>query len=167
MTMISKASELIREIDYPNFPEFARFQIPLDLIAAKLVCELQLLRKAAGIPITPSPVVAGWARTDGSTKSRHYAVGRLSDAGDIFPARGRVLDCWVTAQGREAWQGLGLYADTTGPDGRPWPMMHLDLRSGPRLFWVRENKKDYYYLHSDPKNFWRVVRRITEIEHGF
>lgn len=58
------------------------------------------LREASGLPLIPSPVHDGWARTSGSKGSRHYAVGRLSDAGDIFPARGRLMECGLRAQER-------------------------------------------------------------------
>ena len=160
-----KASEL-DPIRYPNFPEFARFGIPLDLVDAAVVLILQRLRELSEIPITPSPVHGGWARTTGSSESRHYAVGRLADAGDVFPARGRLLECWVRAQ--EMWRigALGLYSDTNGPDGKPWCMMHFDLRKvSRRVFWVREEGV-YYYLHRNPKRYWEAFANIQQREGG-
>ena len=155
-------SDLSQE-DYPSFPEFRSYQIPLTLVSAELILVLQQLRTDSGIPIIPSPVHAGWARIDGSPDSRHYAVGRLSDAGDIFPARGRAFDCWLLAQEISRIGALGLYGDTRGPDGRPWTMMHIDLRPRPRLFWIREDGK-YYYLHRDPVSYWRAFKYLVNRE---
>jgi len=154
-----RASELSFKRDYPSFPEFAQYELPLHLVNAEVVSVLQRLRDMSGIPITPSPVPEGWARTSGSVGSRHYAVGRLSDAGDVFPARGRLLECWIRAQQIQEIGGLGLYIDTNGPDGLPWPMMHLDLRqTATRTFWIRTEKIAYHYLHSSPVTFWRMFK---------
>lgn len=157
--VVMRASDLVFERDYPSFPEFARWGLPLDLVHADVLLELQAMRTDAGIPIWPSPVPGGWARTSGSSTSRHYAVGRLADAGDIFPQRGRLLELWVRAQERPNIGSLGLYSDTKGPDGKNWFMMHFDLRKGQRLFWVRE-LGTYYFLHSNPVGFWRAFKHF-------
>jgi len=134
---------------YHSFPEFAEYGIPLDLVSASLLVTLQRIRDKTGIPIIPSPVHAGWARTNGSETSRHYAVGRLSDAGDIFPDRGRFLELYLHLQQVSDIGGIGIYADTNGPDGEPWPMIHFDLRPVDlRVFWARDGQ--YYSLAKDP-----------------
>ncbi len=169
------ADRLDPRIDYPNFPEFERCGIDLGLVRAELILTLQHLRTCSGIPLTPSPVSGAWGRLEGSATSRHWAVGRLSDAGDIFPAKGRTLDCWLAAQGMGDIGGIGLYVDTRGPDGTPWPMMHIDLRPG-RLLWTSERRdaQRVYYYHTYPDghtyqaaqgpDFWRVVDRIIRGE---
>jgi len=159
-----KASELDPQT-YHNFPEFAEYGIPLELVSASLLVTLQGIRDKTGIPITPSPVHDGWARTDGSKTSRHYAVGRLSDAGDVFAARGRGLDLWLRLIETSNIGAIGLYADTNGPDGSPWLMIHLDLRSArQKVLWVRDER--YVYFHQDRVDFWRVVSEIIKFEEG-
>jgi len=78
-----KASELTYKQNYPDFPEFAEYSIPLEHVSAALIITLQSIRTKTGISIYPSPVKSGWVRFDGSKASRHYAVDRLSDAGDL------------------------------------------------------------------------------------
>jgi len=167
MGMGIPASTLSQPFHYPHFPEFAQYGIDLSLVDAELIHVIERLRTLTGIPITPSPVQGAWGRTSGSETSRHYAVGRLSDAGDIFPARGRVLDLWLAAQAIPEIGGIGLYADTRGPDGQPWPMMHIDLRSY-RVSWACDTvsgSRAYYYLPHQPRQFWAIVGRII-IEEG-
>jgi hypothetical protein len=90
-------------------------------------------------------------------------VGRLSDAGDIFPVRGGLLKCWLRAQEISEINGLGLYCDTKGPDGRAWPMMHFDLRPAPRMFWVRIDSVYFNWFRS-PVSFWRTFKYIINTE---
>jgi len=158
-----KASEL-DEKQYPNFPELIDFNIPLNFIDAEVVLKLQELREMFGFPILPSPIEEGWARKNGSKDSQHYAVDRLSTAGDIFPERGYIIDCWLTAQQIPEIMGLGLYLDTNGIDGNFWPMMHFDLRkTSKRVFWIRENGK-YYYLKN---HFWHYFNKLVNIDKEF
>ena len=75
-------------IDWHLLPNFSPDEFPsgeLALTSPGLLSALQSLRHACGIPLKPSPVKGGLARTDGALTSRHYAVGRKSDAIDIFP----------------------------------------------------------------------------------
>ncbi len=157
-----KASKLTYKQDYPDFPEFAEYGIPLNHIKADLITTLQSIRTETGIPIYPGPLKSEWARFDGSKTSRHYAVDRLSDAGDIFPVRSRVLELWVRLQAIPNIGAIGLYADTDGPDGLPWPMVHFDLRNArQKVLWARDG--EYFYLPQDRIEFWRIVAKITEL----
>lgn len=131
-------------------------------LSAGLILELQHLRKLSGVPMIPSPVLAGWHRTTGSRASRHYAVDRMSDAGDLFPARGRALEVWLHAQACR-FGGFGLYGDTTGPEGSRQVMLHLDKRDGPRIYWCRWNGI-YYTWNRDPASFWRVFEYIRKLD---
>lgn len=156
------ATSLDFKTDYPSFPEFAKYGIPLELVDADFILFLQEIRNNSGVPIQPSPVRGGWARTDGSTTSRHYAVGRLSDAGDLFPARGRFVELFHNILKYHRTGGVGIYADTNGPDGKPWPMLHLDMRSG-RVIWGRD--KVYCTQGVDNKGFNRILRNIIDLEN--
>ena len=149
----------------PYFPEFEAFGIDLDRIDKRLIDALVDVRCLSGIPIIPSPVIAGWYRNSGSETSRHYAVGRLSDAGDIFPARGRTLDLWLTVLSHSDINGIGLYTDTNGPDGRPWIMMHIDLRPGNRVLWIRDEGK-YYSINRNKKAFWDAFKKVIDKDIG-
>lgn len=158
-----KASHLSLSDDYPAFPEFADYETPLECLDARVLTTLQQIRYVLGQPIYPSPVRGAWVRLTGPATSRHYAVGRLSDAGDIFPERGYIMQCWLAAQEMKQVGGLGLYTDTHGPDGGPWPMMHFDLRPGRRLFWVRENG-NYHYLKQDSTAFWGGIQSLINMD---
>ena len=157
------ASELDLSKVCPDFPEFTRYGIPLELVSAELLVVLQRLRGLSGAPIIPSPDPRGWARLDGPATSRHYAVGRLSDAGDVFPARSWLREVWACAMDIREVGGLGVYACTRGPDGASWPMLHLDLRpryGEPRVLWARDVRGAYWYRSSSPREFWRVFSML-------
>lgn len=131
----------------------------LKKVEGSVILNLSALRELHGSPIHPSQNPNGWARVGGSTTSRHYAVGRLSDAADFFP-EGRVLDCWLTAVSMKVWGGFGLYLDTNKNPRQPGAMMHLDQRPGPRVFWIRNEVGTYIYKHRDPEMFWEALHRV-------
>lgn len=159
-----RASELHKS-EYKDFPEFEKYGIPLQYIDAALISLLQQIRTRTGIPIIPSPVREGWVRFDGSKTSRHYASNRLSDAGDIFPQRERVTELWLRMQAVKRIGAIGLYADTKGPDGKPWPMIHFDLReTKDKILWARDG--NYYYLPQNREEFWRTLVKIIKMEGG-
>jgi len=97
--------------------------------------------------VFPTPIKRGFVRKTGSKASRHYAVGRLSDAGDFFPDSS-LAEAFETAA-ELCWgiRGIGIYWDTRFR-GRPWGMVHLDRRDD-RLWWARvtdpDGKKRYIY----------------------
>lgn len=152
-----QAADLSYRVDYPHFPELRK--IDLREVDASLVSTLEDFRSTTGIPMIPSPLQGGWWRITGSETSRHYAKGRLSDAGDLFPKRGMALNAWMSALQYPAFGGVGIYVDTTGPDGKPWPMLHVDLRPrepGMKILWVRDG--EYYYSYQ--KKFWDIINKI-------
>lgn len=151
---MNSADHLDFHREYPNFPEFQRHGIDLSLTHALTILELQAIRNKCGFPVYPGGYQSNWGRTYGSTTSEHYAVHRLATAGDVFPARGRVLCFWTHARNRLHVRGLGLYLDVNGPDGKPWVMVHFDLRDT-HLFWIRDNSNYTFWPH-DPVNFWRL-----------
>ena len=104
---------------------------------SRLIETLDAFRDIVDKPIYPSPVEGALARFAGSEESRHYAIGRRSDAVDVF------VDCdireaWMTAFRSKLWGGIGVYFDTHFQD-KPWCMLHLDLREGTTVYWYRAN----------------------------
>ena len=117
-----------------EFPKHA-----LDRTQAVVLTKLQNLRHIWDNPIHPSRHSDGWARFEGSENSRHYAVNRLSDAGDFFP-EGNVFEFWLLMQ-QTKWGGIGIYFDTRRGRLQPGPMIHGDLREE-RILWCRINGKN-------------------------
>lgn len=110
----------------------------------RLIQELDAFREAFGGGVTPSPAKGALARFDGSATSRHYAVGRQSDAVDIFP-KGEVRRAYdILAADGAPWGGIGIY-----PFTHPSPMLHIDLRplksSGAKTIWARDKDGTYIY----------------------
>ncbi|NCU32550.1 MAG: hypothetical protein EOM23_06380 [Candidatus Moranbacteria bacterium] len=159
------AHELNSIRDYPSFPEFKNNGFDMSKIDKRLILKLQKKRNSTGIPIIPSPLREGWYRLSGSSASRHYAVNRASDAGDLFVKRGNIIDFWLECVKDNDIGGIGLYFDTTGPDGKPWIMMHIDLRPGKRAMWIRDEGK-YYSINRDKKAFWNAFKKVIAKDIG-
>ena len=147
------AQEIIYLLDNFHEPEFPSGA--LRLTDASLLSLLQSLRTQWDQSIHPSRHPDGWARMAGRPSSRHYAVGRLSDAGDIFPT-GNVINFWQMCVADQSVGGLGIYFDTRRGPLQPGPMIHIDLRPR-RLLWSRI--AGVYYYFSDPKEV--EAHRIT------
>ena len=99
--------------------------------------------------VFPSPAPGSLARFDGSRTSRHYAVGRQSDACDIF-CNCPITKAWTTAL--QFFTGVGVYFDTRFRGG-PWPMLHVDMR--PRaLVWYRD---DGVYQYPGEDDFYQEL----------
>ncbi len=157
---MTKASGLPEEY-FKYFPEFEQFEIDLNFMDATFIKNLHHFRYLTGIPMTPSPVIEGWYRKEHTT-SRHSAYGRLSDAGDLFPKRGMAFKTFFYALSMSWFGGIGLYIDTKGPDGKDWPMIHLDLRPHlSKTIWIRSDKK-YFYFPSD--EFMTIMKEIIKGE---
>ena len=152
--------------DWDSIKWFTPNEFPkgsLENIEAKLIYFLDGYRDLLDEKVIPSPVAAGWYRFDGSMTSRHYAVRRLSDAGDVFP-QCDIRKALVVAMGCPWWGGIGVYLDTTGPSGKPEPMLHLDLRPR-RVLWMRvkENGKErYIYPLRSKQEMQDYMRYLTE-----
>jgi len=131
----------------------------LALVDARVLQNLDTLRDRHGQAIHPSRHPDGWARASGSVTSQHYAVGRLSTAADVFPA-GDVLSCWLQALAMPVWGGIGLYLDTRLHSLQPGAMMHLDIRTGPRKLWIRNEVGEYISESLAPQRFWDALPRV-------
>lgn len=159
-----KASE-IRWHEVKNFSASEWPADTLDLLDARVVFVLDDLRNRLGKGIYPSPLKGAWVRESGSPTSRHYAVNRLSDAGDFF-TDAHVLDAFLHAQAISDIGGVGVYLDTFYR-GVPQPMMHIDLRQHGsfthRQFWLRWAGTYYYPMRGGVhrEQFWKLLA-----EHG-
>tara|TARA_R100001143_G_C3296155_1_gene103458 strand:- start:224 stop:697 length:474 start_codon:yes stop_codon:yes gene_type:complete len=148
--------------DYINDSRyFTRAEWPdptvLTYVDARVLEALDDLRERHARPLHPSRHPEGWIRFNGSEKSRHYVGGgQLSTAADFFP-EGDVRDCLLHAVADPRWGGFGIYLDTKRSDLQPGPMMHLDLREGPRVFWVRTATGRYVYKNSRAHQFWMLI----------
>jgi len=123
------------KISYFKASEFP--ESPDKYASERLIETLDIWREFLGHRIYPSPAPGALARLDGDPNSRHYAVGRLSDAVDVFPDCG-IREAWLAAIRSQMWGGIGVYFDTHFK-GKPWPMLHLDLRPGATAVWYRSN----------------------------
>lgn len=126
-------------------------------IDARLVQALQCWRDLLGQPLRITPVLEGIYRTTGSPTSQHYAVGRLSTAIDIFPMAGSVGQAFLTALSIDAFRGVGLYLDT-----KPGFMIHVDVRQGDRILWVRTGGNSYTYFHKEPLRYIALLKEGLE-----
>jgi len=115
------------------------------------------LDKFRSVGIEPSKHPEGWARLTGSPKSAHYALDRLSTAGDWFPSHS-ARQVFLQAIQSGLFGGLGFYTDTNGNTGKPQYMIHSDLRSG-SLLWVRHRGEYYYPANGGEQEdmFWKVL----------
>jgi len=151
------------ELDFGSVDHFERHEFPGDVlehIDGDYVLGLSEYRDRLGHQVVPSPVIEGWYRTEGSEGSRHYAVGRLSDAGDVFP-KCDIREAFMVAMGCEWWGGIGVYLDTTGPSGESEPMLHLDQRAG-RTIWMRY-KGRYIYPMNSAAEMNEFYQRLSEV----
>lgn len=111
----------------------------VNLAESKLIMSLDEFREYIDSPIHPSPVKGSLVRLDPeSSYSRHYAVGRLSDAVDVFCDADPAV-VWHKAVSCGLWGGIGIYFDTTFQNKEHF-MFHLDCRPRPidgPIIWAR------------------------------
>lgn len=110
--------------------------------------------------VYPSPVSGALARFKGSKTSRHYAIGRLSDACDIF-CNCQISKAWTMAL--QFFTGVGVYFDTHYK-GVSWPMLHVDSRPK-TLIWYRDENS---YHYPGEKNFYLTLfeKLVTTVIGG-
>lgn len=133
------------KLNWKNIQHFSKSEFPngsLEKTSALFIERLAEYRAALGKAITPSPLLAGWIRTSGSESSRHYAVDRLSDAGDIFLSKGTDARYAFTLA-CQFFNGVGIYYDTQLSKDEPRIMLHVDMRPTPTV-WAR-HRGEYLY----------------------
>ena len=138
----------------------------------ELIYGLSHLRKLTRKAMYPSPVSGALARFSGSSTSQHF-VGpknkpvRKSKASDIFCADVPMVT-YSSILMAGMFTGIGIYLETNGPDGLPWIMFHVDIRthiSTLPLIWIVERVYDpikkkridkYRYPQTSP-DYWKLL----------
>jgi len=129
-----------------SWNEFVGREKEISAAGQTIINKLDDLRNKYGKPIYPSPVIGALARFDGSKTSRHYSVGRQSDAIDVFIGGRDYLEFYhlLIAEGIG---GIGIYPDTKFRN-QPWPMFHIDLRPNTiPMIWSRTEFYTYPHKH--------------------
>ena len=114
-----------------------------------ILSRIQAYRNMLKSPFSISMANGALIRFGGRKTSEHY-VGvsskgpliKLSRAIDGFPDC-NIFKAWTTALSSGMFSGVGVYFDTKNNHGKPQPMLHLDLRPAP-LIWYRD-KGEYFY----------------------
>ena len=149
-------------MDWSRVDKFtkAEFLDNTDLAEPRLFYALNDFRHFVAKPIHPSPVPGSLARLYGSPTSRHYAVGRKSDAVDVF-VEAPPAEVLMLALAFRRWGGVGVYFDTEFR-GQEWTMFHLDLRPcDSKVVWFRR----YGVYHTVTTNRG-MVREMFELLAG-
>jgi len=143
----------MNSINWNKINHFVPAEFPEDpeLAEPKLIYALDKLREAYGNIVHPSPVSGALARFGGSKTSQHYVgedtehVTQNTQGIDVFP-EGIPISFYSCAIRQKCIKGVGVYLDTTGLDGKPWIMFHIDVRKlgykiGVPLIWIAEKKR--------------------------
>jgi hypothetical protein len=150
----------LMNIDWTTTPYFKPEEWPdgtLEHMDGKLFEELFKLRAVSKKPMTPSPLYSAHVREVGNSRHSTQNYTRLSDATDMFLYSWKdAYTVWLQAVSMD-FGGIGLYVDTV-LDGKPRPMIHLDMRPN-RILWIRHNKNEYVYYHKDPQKFLEILSK--------
>ena len=148
-----------------------------DLCDPELIKSLDQSRELIKHRIFPSPVKGALARFGGSPTSQHYVgenpskIIRKSTGSDVF-CEGIPIVNFLLIYKSGLFNGIGIYLDTTGPDGLPWVMFHKDIRekgfqdSKDPLIWfgIKERSKitnkikTRYRYPQVNKKYWELFR---------
>lgn len=148
-----------------NMPNFTHEEIPKTLakyMSKQALSNIQQYRNILGCPFNISFDPGALIRFDGRRMSEHFVIinpetgkpNKLSTAIDGFP-NCDIFEAWSKALSSNLFGGVGVYFDTLNNQGVAQPMLHLDLRKHP-LIWYR-NHGVYYYPHKD-KNFFKRLK---------
>jgi len=152
-----------QEIEFFKEDEFPKYE--LDRASVGIIKALDAIRKFAGHSIYPSPVSGALSRIEGSLTSRHYAVGRDSDAIDFITQKdANLLRLLTILQGCKLFGGIGVYFDTRGLEQSHDVMFHVDLRpvevgSSLSALWYR-NRSGYHYPFKQPMKFAQLYSNL-------
>ena len=138
---------IINGVRMQNFKPDEFSENPERYASPVLLRNLQAYRNILGHKIYPSKADGALARFSGSRQSMHYIDPLINDdrseAIDVF-CDCDIFEAYNVALNSNLWGGVGVYFDTKR-NGKPWPMLHLDTRKLP-LMWFRWGK-NYYYPH--------------------
>ena len=161
---------IINSINMPNFINSEFSENPHRLANKQLLINLQKYRDYIDMPFVPSPVSGALARSalpGNNDFSLHVVFSdssgniiRKSKAIDGFPV-GDIFKAWIIAQQSGLWGGMGIYFDTKLKNNQ-LPMLHLDLRKNP-LIWFRN---DHNYCYPDSKDFYKELLNLFFIHRN-
>jgi len=155
------------EINGVNMPNFTNKEIPPEkaqYMDSKILENIQLYRYTLGCPFGVSLDRGALVRFSGRKTSEHFVIlhpetglpMKLSRAIDGFPEC-NIFEAWSVALSSKLFGGVGVYFDTKNNHGVPQPMLHLDLRPAP-LIWYR-HEGVYCYPHKDD-NFFKDLQNL-------
>jgi hypothetical protein len=154
---------IINGVNMPNFSPGEFSEDPDKFAHPELLTKAQEFRNILGAKIFPSKKEGALARSYGNQTSMHYVMKvygeHFSKAWDIF-CNTHIFKAWTVALNCNLWTGVGVYFDTNGNNGKPWPMLHLDLRPKP-LIWYRD-KGEYFYPHLS-KTFYTDLQQLFTV----
>ena len=141
-----------------EFSENPKFAEP------KLIYSLSQAREILSEKFFPSRATGALARFSGSSSSQHYSVSQLSRACDVF-IEGKPIQNYLCLLSTGLFNGIGIYLDTSGNDGRPWIMFHLDIRRigfKPNIpfvwFSTRTHNKNHYFYPQVKPEYWKLLQ---------
>lgn len=161
----------MRKINWSDISKFTPGNFPEDpdkFAEPELIYRLNAFRIKLASYIFPSPVKGALARFDGGTSRHTVKEGRKSIAVDVF-CTGVPFQIYSLALSLHLFNGIGIYLNTTGPDGRDWVMFHFDIRKkgfdyGIPLIWIVEKiiikgkpVDKYRYPQYEPK-YWKLLQ---------
>lgn len=127
-------------------------------ISRLILSRVQIYRDVLKHPFSISKASGALVRFEGRETSEHFVkvdhdsgkILKYSRAVDGFPGC-NIFKAWTTALSCGLFSGVGVYFDTRNNHGLPQPMLHLDLRSNP-LIWYRHEGK---YFYPKDKDFYK------------
>lgn len=153
--MLINGVEVYYYFDIKEFSENPELYAHSDLLTS-----LVAFRKLLAAQIYPSPVPGALARFDNEHGSLHNVYNAknvgVSKAIDVF-CNTSIFRAWTIALESKCFNGIGAYFDTKYKD-EEWPMLHLDKRDNP-LIWFRDEGK-YYYHFSTKDFYYKLLNRF-------
>jgi len=157
----------MRKINWKDITRFAPSEFPEDpdkYAEPELIYRANFYRIKSNRIIKPSPVSGALARFDGGDSEHVVKDNKKSSALDIFQ-EGIPIENFTLLFSLRLFNGVGIYLDTAGPDGRPWIMFHIDLRHvgydyGIPLIWIavkRHGETKYRYPQYESK-YWKLLQ---------
>jgi hypothetical protein len=152
-------------IDWTKIKYFKKTEFPENpdkFAEPKLIERLDEFRDMLGRRVYPSPVKGSLARyKEGSTTSRHYADDtKKSRAIDFFP-EGVPVDVLMVLLYCGLFNGIGIYLNGKGFDGKPWVRFHVDTRKkgikNVPLIWIVDDIGTYHFPQTHP-GFWKLFK---------
>lgn len=148
---------IINGVDMPNFTHAEIPPSVAQYMSKSILARVQEYRNIIRHPFHISKADGALIRFDGNVMSEHYvSLTKLSRAVDGFPDC-NIFEAFMSALMSNLFGGVGVYFDTNNNSGKPQPMLHLDLRPVP-LIWYRDKGK-YYYPYKD-KHFFEKLSRL-------